>query len=196
MARARLLGACLLMACSAGSGPDATRATAELSVQPIAILGPGAHTDASGMDSVILGHVTAMVEVAKGSVMVLDREYKRVAIYSEGGRVLPVVMTMQGNGPGELVEPIGLGVLSNGDISILDYAQHRVSIYDRAGQYLRSFQINVAEPKTFIGLLIGLVGVAAIVGGDFDAADPIALLQIAVVVIGYAAGPAILARRP
>jgi drug/metabolite transporter (DMT)-like permease len=49
--------------------------------------------------------------------------------------------------------------------------------------------------RSFTGLLIGLLGVAAIVGGDFDAADPIALLQIAVVVIGYAAGPAILARR-
>jgi drug/metabolite transporter (DMT)-like permease len=49
--------------------------------------------------------------------------------------------------------------------------------------------------RSFMGLLIGLVGVAAIVGGDFDAADPIALLQIAVVVIGYAAGPAILSRR-
>ncbi len=49
--------------------------------------------------------------------------------------------------------------------------------------------------RSFLGLLIGLVGVAAIVGGDLDAADPIALLQIAVVVIGYAAGPAILSRR-
>lgn len=150
MARARLLGASLLMACSAGCAPDATRALAELSLQPIATLGPGAHTDASGMDSVILGHVTAMVEVGEGSVMVLDREYKRVAIYSSGGRVLPVVMAMYGNGPGELVEPIGLGVLSNGDISILDYAQHRVSIYDRTGQYLRSFPINVAEPNGLV----------------------------------------------
>jgi drug/metabolite transporter (DMT)-like permease len=46
-----------------------------------------------------------------------------------------------------------------------------------------------------LGLLIGLVGVAAIVGGDIEAADPLALLQIAGVVVGYAVGPAILARR-
>ncbi len=45
------------------------------------------------------------------------------------------------------------------------------------------------------GLLIGLVGVAAIVGGDFEASDTAALLQVAVVVVGYALGPAILARR-
>jgi drug/metabolite transporter (DMT)-like permease len=46
-----------------------------------------------------------------------------------------------------------------------------------------------------LGLLIGLVGVAAIVGADYAATDTMALLQIAVVVVGYAVGPAILSRR-
>jgi drug/metabolite transporter (DMT)-like permease len=46
-----------------------------------------------------------------------------------------------------------------------------------------------------LGLAIGLVGVAAIVGGDYATSDPTALLQVAVVVVGYAVGPAILARR-
>jgi drug/metabolite transporter (DMT)-like permease len=46
-----------------------------------------------------------------------------------------------------------------------------------------------------LGLLVGLVGVAAIVGGDFQASDTTALLQVLVVVVGYAVGPAILSRR-
>jgi drug/metabolite transporter (DMT)-like permease len=46
-----------------------------------------------------------------------------------------------------------------------------------------------------LGLLIGLIGVAAIVGADYATSDPAALLQIGIVVIGYAVGPAILARR-
>lgn len=46
-----------------------------------------------------------------------------------------------------------------------------------------------------VGLLVGFVGVAAIVGGDFAASDMTALLQVAVVVVGYAVGPAILSRR-
>jgi drug/metabolite transporter (DMT)-like permease len=46
-----------------------------------------------------------------------------------------------------------------------------------------------------VGLLIGLAGVGAIVGGDFEASNLTALLQVAVVVIGYAVGPAILSRR-
>jgi drug/metabolite transporter (DMT)-like permease len=43
--------------------------------------------------------------------------------------------------------------------------------------------------------LIGLVGVGAIVGGDFGTTDPIALIEVLIVVIGYAVGPAVLARR-
>lgn len=50
-------------------------------------------------------------------------------------------------------------------------------------------------PTGPLGLLIGFVGVAAIVGADLEASDPLALLQVAGVVVGYAVGPAILARR-
>ena len=46
-----------------------------------------------------------------------------------------------------------------------------------------------------LGMLLGIAGVACIVGADFAAADTTALLQIGVVVVGYAIGPAILARR-
>jgi len=45
------------------------------------------------------------------------------------------------------------------------------------------------------GLLVGLVGVLAIVGADFQTSDSTALLEMVVVVVGYALGPAILARR-
>jgi drug/metabolite transporter (DMT)-like permease len=46
-----------------------------------------------------------------------------------------------------------------------------------------------------LGLLLGLAGVVAIVGVDFQASDATAFVQILLVVIGYAVGPAILARR-
>ena len=49
--------------------------------------------------------------------------------------------------------------------------------------------------RGLVGLLIGLAGVAAIVGSNVGVTDPVALLEIAVVVVGYAVGPAILARR-
>jgi len=47
----------------------------------------------------------------------------------------------------------------------------------------------------FVGLLIGLAGVAAIVGSDVGGSDMTAIVQVMIVVVGYALGPAILARR-
>jgi drug/metabolite transporter (DMT)-like permease len=44
------------------------------------------------------------------------------------------------------------------------------------------------------GLLLGLVGVAAIVGFDLRASDWFALVEIGVVAVGYAVGPVILSR--
>jgi drug/metabolite transporter (DMT)-like permease len=46
-----------------------------------------------------------------------------------------------------------------------------------------------------IGIAIGMAGVVAIVGADFEASNVVALLQLGVVAICYAVGPAILARR-
>ncbi len=45
------------------------------------------------------------------------------------------------------------------------------------------------------GLLLGLVGVAAIAGSDLDARNAAAVVAIGFVVLGYALGPAILVRR-
>jgi drug/metabolite transporter (DMT)-like permease len=51
------------------------------------------------------------------------------------------------------------------------------------------------DRRGVLGLLVGLAGVAAIVGSNVGLSDPTALLEMAFVVVGYAVGPAILARR-
>src|SRR5438477_118066 len=50
------------------------------------------------------------------------------------------------------------------------------------------------DAANLTGLLVGMVGVAAIVGFDFHASDALALVQMALVVAGYAIAPAILNR--
>ncbi|HEV7809555.1 MAG TPA: DMT family transporter [Candidatus Limnocylindrales bacterium] len=52
-----------------------------------------------------------------------------------------------------------------------------------------------ASRANAVGLLIGLGGVGAIVGADLSTTDTGALIEVAVVVVCYAVGPAILARR-
>jgi drug/metabolite transporter (DMT)-like permease len=49
-------------------------------------------------------------------------------------------------------------------------------------------------PANLAGLLVGLVGVALIVGFDLRASNVAALVEMAVVVVGYALGPTIFAR--
>ncbi len=50
-------------------------------------------------------------------------------------------------------------------------------------------------PRRVLGLALGLVGVALVVGLDLDLSDGIAVLQLLVVVVGYATGPIIISRK-
>jgi drug/metabolite transporter (DMT)-like permease len=50
-------------------------------------------------------------------------------------------------------------------------------------------------PIGIVGLLVGLAGVTAIVGGDFGTTHPIALVELGGVAVCYALGPVILVRR-
>jgi drug/metabolite transporter (DMT)-like permease len=49
-------------------------------------------------------------------------------------------------------------------------------------------------PRNWLGILVGMLGVAALVGLDVGGSDLIAVAEIVVTVVGYACGPAILAR--
>jgi len=49
-------------------------------------------------------------------------------------------------------------------------------------------------PLRLLGLLLGVAGVAALVGLDLHASDAWALVQMVVVIVGYAVGPFLLAR--
>jgi drug/metabolite transporter (DMT)-like permease len=50
------------------------------------------------------------------------------------------------------------------------------------------------EGRSWIGLLVGIVGVAALVGLDFGRVGLVPLLEICVVVVGYTTGPMVLSR--
>ena len=49
-------------------------------------------------------------------------------------------------------------------------------------------------PRRAFGLLVGIAGVAALLGLDVGSGDAVAIAELAVVVVGYALGPAIIAR--
>lgn len=49
--------------------------------------------------------------------------------------------------------------------------------------------------RRWVGLLVGIAGVAAIVGIDFGTVSVVALIEVGLVAVGYAVGPIILVRR-
>jgi drug/metabolite transporter (DMT)-like permease len=51
------------------------------------------------------------------------------------------------------------------------------------------------DGRRWAGLVVGLVGVAALVGLDFGSVGAVPLLEVFVVVVGYAVGPIVLSRR-
>lgn len=63
-----------------------------------------------------------------------------------------------------------------------------VAVAFAMGQPSRLSRVN------WIGIALGMLGVAALVGFDVAGSDLLAVAEIAVVVVGYALGPAILAR--
>jgi drug/metabolite transporter (DMT)-like permease len=51
------------------------------------------------------------------------------------------------------------------------------------------------DGRRWVGLAIGMAGVAALVGFDLGSLDTVALVEVCVVVVGYAVGPIVLSRR-
>jgi drug/metabolite transporter (DMT)-like permease len=60
---------------------------------------------------------------------------------------------------------------------------------------LRSGAREAFGPRRIAGLGLGLLGVAALLGLDFAHSDKLALAELGVVVVGYALGPLVIARR-
>ena len=54
--------------------------------------------------------------------------------------------------------------------------------------------VDRLDGRSWLGLMIGLLGVAALVGLDFGSVGVIPLLEVCVVVVGYATGPMVLSR--
>jgi drug/metabolite transporter (DMT)-like permease len=51
------------------------------------------------------------------------------------------------------------------------------------------------DVRRALGLVVGFVGVAALLGLDFSQVDPVAVAEVGLVAVGYAVGPMIVARR-
>jgi hypothetical protein len=86
----------------------------------------------------------------EGRVYVLDESGKRVVVFGRAGRMVGTV-GRQGTGPGELAEPVALGVSADGEVAVYDWAAGGVRRWSLSGD--RSL-VRLEEPFWGPGLRV------------------------------------------
>jgi len=81
------------------------------------------------------------VEVNKSRVYIVDSGNNRVVVLDRNGKFL-FAFGRQGNGKGELQDPVGLGVGSDGHVYVADSGNHRVQVFNEQGQSVRLIELH------------------------------------------------------
>lgn len=142
---------------SEGSGPGSAieAISPTLAYTQHVVIGSPAGPEAQGLSGPVsdvlgggdLAGIMGVHESAHGTVLVLDREYKKVVEFDSLGRFVRVVAGGLGEGPGMFLFPRGLAVSPSGDtIAVLDRNRSDVQYFDPAGAYLGGFKVGYSNP--------------------------------------------------
>lgn len=80
--------------------------------------------------------ITGVAFDGAGNLYVLDRDNARVVVFGPNGRFVRSI-GQKGEGPGEFGFPIGMGVLADGSVAVMDLANGAITMFDRTGKYDR-----------------------------------------------------------
>ena len=78
-----------------------------------------------------------------GHVYVVDSGNHRIAVFERSGKRLST-FAKQGSGPGQLRDPVGIGIDPSGQVYVADKGNHRLQIFTADGTYVRSLPLKVA----------------------------------------------------
>jgi len=85
----------------------------------------------------MLNNAEAAVFDRADNLYVLDRGNARVLMFDRAGRFVRQ-LGHKGGGPGELEVPVGLTVLADGSVAVLDVAHQNVTLFGRDGRFQRT----------------------------------------------------------
>lgn len=88
-----------------------------------------------GDSSYVFGAITGLEFIPGGGFAVLDRASCNVKLYDPDG-VYQSTIGRRGSGPGEIVQPYGLLVWTNGDLGVIDPFQGGLLRFSPRGEYL------------------------------------------------------------
>lgn len=98
------------------------------------------------VDGGVLGMISDVREGPDSALYVLDSHYHKIVVFNADGSLRRVILGAQGQGPGEFMRPRAMTMVRDSLLYVLDGADSRVTVFDTAGVYIRSFQLGVANP--------------------------------------------------
>lgn len=90
------------------------------------------------------------IRYQSGYLYVCDEGANRIMKYDESGK-FKLQIGRTGQGPGELLRPIGIAVHPDGSVFVLDRGNGRIQVFDSLGRYMKSFKGSMHLAGTRIG---------------------------------------------
>jgi hypothetical protein len=112
-----------------------------------------------GDSSYVFGAITGMEFMPDGGFAVLDRASCNIRLYDHDG-VYQSTVGRRGSGPGEIVQPFGLLVWSNGDLGVIDPFQGGLLRFNTRGDYL-GVEMEVTHNVPVYPRMVGDTGYVA-----------------------------------
>lgn len=93
-----------------------------------------------GAEEYMFGRIWRVAAGLDGSIFVLDGQLPVIRMYDANGDFLRNVGG-KGEGPGEYRTVLGMEVTKNGDLTIWDIGNKRISLYNGRGEYSDSYRV-------------------------------------------------------
>ena len=94
-----------------------------------------------GEDWEMFADVTAVAFDASGRLFILDADAKRITVLDREGQLL-AAFGKGGEGPGELLQPLGFAVMPSGEVTLFDFGQQGFLTYSADGEFLSSTPVD------------------------------------------------------
>lgn len=95
----------------------------------------------TGPEEYSFGQIRDLAVGRDGSIFVADLHPQSVRQFDPAGRFVRQI-GREGQGPGEYTSLLGTAILPDGTLSIWDYGNRRISVYDSTGAYLRGLRVS------------------------------------------------------
>lgn len=94
-----------------------------------------------GPDEYVFGRIGALAVRADGNIIAVDAQVPVIRQYDANGRYVRDI-GREGAGPGEYRQVVGIHILADGRLAILDPGNTQISIYDSTGAFMTSHRVE------------------------------------------------------